>query len=447
MAEQRRQGSGTTSSHDSAESAPDVKESAFTMDTSTIKYGPGVTREVGYDMKKLGAGRVMVVTDPRLASSEPVAVVLAALRAEGIDAVLYDQVRVEPTDISFRHAIAFARDGRFDGYVSVGGGSTMDTAKAANLYATFAAEFLDYVNPPIGRGVPVPGALRPHIAIPTTAGTGSETTGVAIFDLTEMHTKTGIAHRALRPQMGILDPHNTRTLPQMAAASTGLDVLSHALESLTALPYDSRLAPATPGLRPAYQGANPISDIWATMAIEMVAGNIVRAIQDPEDDEARSAMLLASAYAGIGFGNAGVHLPHGMSYPVSGMVRSYNPPGYPTDHPIIPHGMSVILNAPAVFRFTASTNPQKHLYAARLMGVDTTGAADEDSGELLAQAIVDLMQKTGVPNGLSAIGFTEADIPALVEGTLPQHRVTKLSPRPADAHDLTALFRDAMRYW
>ncbi len=424
-----------------------MKETAFTIDTSSIKYGPGVTREVGFDMRQLGAKRALVVTDPRLASSEPVTLVLSALRAEGIDAVLYDQVRVEPTDISFEHAIAFAQDGNFDGYVSVGGGSTMDTAKAANLYATYPADFLDYVNPPIGKGMPVPGPVRPHIAVPTTAGTGSETTGVAIFDLTTMHTKTGIAHRALRPQMGILDPHNTRTLPKMAAASTGLDVLSHALESLTALPYNSRAAPERPALRPAYQGANPISDIWATKAIEMVSGNIVRAIQDPEDDAARSAMLLAAAYAGIGFGNAGVHLPHGMSYPVSGMASEYNPPGYPTDHPIIPHGMSVILNAPAVFRFTAQTNPQRHLYAARLMGVDTSGVAEEDAGAALAQAIIDLMQKTGVPNGLHAIGFTEADIPALVEGALPQHRVTKLSPRPAAADDLAALFQDAMRYW
>ncbi len=431
----------------SAERTAAVKESAFTIDTSSIKYGPGVTREVGFDMKKMGANRVMVVTDPRLASSEPVALALAALREQNIDAVLYDQVRVEPTDISFQHAITFARDGNFDGYLSVGGGSAIDTAKAANLYATWPAAFLDYVNPPIGKGVPVPGALRPHIAVPTTAGTGSETTGVAICDLTELHAKTGIAHRALRPQLGILDPNNTRTLPQMAAASTGLDVLSHALESMTALPYDNRDAPGSPELRPAYQGANPISDIWATRAIEMVSANLVRAIQDPEDDDARSAMLLAAAYAGIGFGNAGVHLPHGMSYPVSGMVRSYRPPGYPPDHPIIPHGMSVILNAPAVFRFTASTNPAKHLYAARLMGVDTTGAADEEAGELLAQAIIDLMQKTGVPNGLSAIGFTETDIPALVQGTLPQHRVTKLSPRPAAAHHLAELFRDAMRYW
>ena len=422
-------------------------ETAFTMDTSSIKYGPGVTREVGHDMRKLGAARVMVVTDPRLATGESVAVVLAALRAAGIDAVLYDQVRVEPTDISFAHAIAFATEGNFDGYVAVGGGSVIDTAKAANLYATWPADLLAYVNPPIGRGEVIPGPLKPLIAIPTTAGTGSETTGVAIFDYTQMHAKTGIAHRALRPVLGILDPDNTRTLPKMVAASSGLDVLSHALESLTAIPYDQRPAADRPELRPAYQGANPISDIWSSKAVQMVAANIVRAIHDPEDDEARSQMLLASAYAGIGFGNAGVHLPHGMSYPVSGMVRGYNPPGYPTDHPIIPHGMSVILNAPAVFRFTAAANPQRHLLGAQLMGVDISDVREEEAGEVLASAIIRLMQQTGVPNGLSAIGFIDADIPALVEGTLPQHRVTKLSPRPANRADLTALFTNAMRYW
>ncbi len=422
-------------------------ETAFTMDTSSIKYGPGVTREVGYDMAKLGAKRVLVVTDPRLATGESVAVVLSSLRAAGIDAVLYDQVRVEPTDISFAHAIAFATEGNFDGYVAVGGGSVMDTAKAANLYATWPADLLAYVNPPIGRGEVIPGPLKPLIAIPTTAGTGSETTGVAIFDYTQMHAKTGIAHRALRPVLGILDPDNTRTLPKMVAASSGLDVLSHALESLTAIPYNHRPAADRPELRPAYQGANPISDIWSSKAVQMVAANIVQAIHDPEDDEARSKMLLASAYAGIGFGNAGVHLPHGMSYPVSGMVRGYNPPGYPTDHPIIPHGMSVILNAPAVFRFTAPANPRRHLLGAQLMGVNIYSVREEEAGDVLSAAIIDLMKQTGVPNGLSAIGFTEADIPALVEGTLPQHRVTKLSPRPAGREDLTALFTDAMRYW
>ena len=422
-------------------------ETAFTMDASSIKYGPGVTREVGHDMKELGAHRVMVVTDPNLADSEPVSVALEALREKGIDAALFDEARVEPTDASFKRAIQFASEGQFDGYVAVGGGSSMDTAKVANLYATYPADFLAYVNSPIGQGRPVPGPLQPLIAIPTTAGTGSETTGVAIFDLLEMHAKTGIAHRALRPVMGIVDPNNTRTLPRMVAASTGLDVLTHALESLTALPFNKRPAPKDLKLRPAYQGANPISHVWASRATEMVSQNIVRVIKDPSDDEARGQMALAATFAGIGFGNAGVHLPHGMSYPVSGMVRDFVPAGYPTDHPIIPHGMAVVLNAPAVFRFTAPTDPELHLYAAKLMGVDTSGADPEDAGELLASAIVDLMRRTGMPNGLSAVGYGPDDVDQLVAGTLPQHRVTKLSPRPASAEDLKQLFLDSLTCW
>jgi len=422
-------------------------ETAFTMDTSSIKYGPGVTREVGHDMKELGTRRVMVVTDPNLAKSQSVSVTLEALRNEGIDAALFDRASVEPTDVSFMKAIRFAKDGKFDGYVAVGGGSSMDTAKAANLYATYPADLLTYVNAPIGQGRPVPGRLKPLIAIPTTAGTGSETTGVAIFDLLEMHAKTGIAHRALRPVMGIVDPENTRTLPRMVAACTGLDVLSHALESLTALPYHRRPAPESPKMRPAYQGANPISSIWASRSIEIIARNLVRAIEDPSDEEARGQMLLAASFAGIGFGNAGVHLPHGMSYPVSGMVRNYVPKGYPAGHPIVPHGMAVALHAPAVFRFTAPANPELHLYAAGLMGADTSGVPPAKAGDLLASTIADVMRRVGMPNGLAAIGFGPGDVDKLVAGTLPQHRVTKLSPRPVDSEVLKQLFLDSMTCW
>jgi hydroxyacid-oxoacid transhydrogenase len=422
-------------------------ETAFTMDTSSIKFGPGVTVEVGQDMKRLGASRVMVVTDPYLAQSPPVQTVLESLDEAGIETVLFDEVRIEPTDTSFREAIQFAMLGRFDGYVAVGGGSTIDTAKAANLYATYPADFLTYVNPPIGEGAPVPGPLRPLIAVPTTAGTGSETTGVAIFDLEEMHAKTGIAHRALRPNLGIIDPANTRSMPRMVAACSALDILSHAIESLTALPYNQRETPASPDQRPAYQGSNPISDIWASRAIEMLARNLDRALNDPDDDDARGQMLLAAAFAGIGFGNAGVHLPHGMSYPVSGMVREFVPEGYPSDHPIIPHGMSVILNAPAVFRFTALATPERHKLAARLLGYPTESDQPDEIGETLAGAVIDIMRRTGMPNGLHAVGFTGRDIDALVTGTVPQHRVTKLSPRPASEDDLRALFRDAMSYW
>ena len=422
-------------------------ETAFVMNTSNIKYGPGATREVGYDMQALGAKRVMVVADPHLVNEEPVETAMQALKTAGVETVLYDGVRIEPTDVSFKAAIAFATEGKFDGYVAIGGGSTMDTAKAANLYTTYPADFLAYVNAPIGEGRPVPGKLAPMIAIPTTAGTGSETTGTAIFDLLEMHVKTGIAHPALRPVIGIVDPNNTRTLPKMVASSTGWDVLCHAIESLTAIPFSSRPAPEHPRMRPAYQGSNPISDIWAARAIEMVAESLLRVLADPEDDEARGEMLLASCFAGIGFGNAGVHLPHGMSYPVSGMVRDYCPEGYLSDHPMIPHGMSVTLNAPAVFRFTAQANPERHLYAAKLMGADVRNVDLKDAGEVLASVMIDLMRKTGIPNGLGAVGFTPDDVDELAAGTLPQHRVTKLSPRPADINDLKQLFLDAMRYW
>lgn len=425
------------------------KDYAIQMGSSNLRFGPGITREVGMDLVDMGIRRVLVLTDPNLRDLPPVQTVLEALRQEGIEYDLFDEVRVEPTDISFKKAIAVAKAGNYEAYIAVGGGSTIDTAKAANLYATYPDDFFAYINAPIGQGKPVPGPVKPLIAIPTTAGTGSETTGVAIFDLTDRHVKTGIAHRYLKPTLGIVDPENTRTMPPVVAAASGLDVLCHALESYTALPYYERPLPARPILRPAYQGHNPISDIWSLKAIELVSQYIVRAYQDPEDDEARAQMILASSMAGMGFGNAGVHLCHGMSYPVSGKVRDFRPEGFQTDHPIIPHGMSVVLNAPAVFRFTGSACPERHLKAAELMGVDISSVRDvrEEAGPILSNAIIQLMQALDVPNGLSAIGFTEADIPSLVEGTLPQHRVTKLSPRPANAEDLTAMFQDAMVAW
>lgn len=298
-------------------------DTAFQMSASNIRYGQGTTAEVGIDLKEMGVRRTLVVIDPKLRSLPPGDVVVDSLRNNDIAFEVFDDVEVEPTDSSFQRAARFATEGKFDSFVAMGGGSTIDTAKAANLYATYPADFFHYVNAPIGQGEPIPGPLKPLIAIPTTAGTGSETTGVAIFDYVEKKAKTGIAHRYLKPLLGIIDPDNTRTMPAAVAAATGLDVLSHALESYTALPYDQRPKPPSPLHRPAYQGSNPISDLWALHALEMMAEFLPRAVADTSDDEARGKMLLAAAIAGIGFGNAGVHLPHGMSYPVAGNVRDF----------------------------------------------------------------------------------------------------------------------------
>jgi hydroxyacid-oxoacid transhydrogenase len=422
------------------------REIGFELAASSIRFGAGITREVGMDLADWNCRRALVMTDPWMRAMAPVATVLESLEANGIAYTLYDRVRVEPTDESFRQAIAFAAGTEFDCLVAVGGGSVIDTAKAVNLYTCYPpADFLDYVNPPIGKGLPVPGPLKPMIAVPTTAGTGSETTGVAIFDMEHMHAKTGISHRRLKPTLGILDPEHTRTLPKQVAAACGLDVLCHAIESFTALPYRERPLPARPVLRPAYQGSNPISDVWSLQALAMTAEFLPRVFRDAGDDEARGQMLLAASYAGVGFGNAGCHLPHGMSYPVSGNVKSFRMPGYGNvDHAMIPHGVSVILNAPAVFRFTAPAAPERHLRAAGVLGAKVAGARADDAGRILADRIAEIMQVLEIPAGLRAVGYERADIPKLVEGTLPQHRVTKLSPRPASAEDLAAMFEEAL---
>ncbi len=424
-----------------------TNETAFTIDSSSIKFGPGITGDAGYELNRLGARRVMVVTDLRMVDSQAVGTAIESLKKSNIDYAVFDQVSVEPTDSSLEVAIQFAVDGKFDGFLPVGGGSSIDTAKAANLYSTYPAELLEYVNAPIGNGTPVPGVLRPLVAVPTTAGTGSETTGVVIFDYEELGAKTGIAHRSLRPDVGLVDPENTRSLPSMVAACSGFDVLCHGIESYTALPFSQREAPQTPAHRPAYQGSNPISDVWALAALEMVGNSILPAVLDPDDTTARTNMAMAATFAGVGFGNAGVHLPHGMSYPVSGLVKQYIPESYPADKPIVPHGMAVILNAPAVFRYTASSDPERHMRAARLLGADINGAGPEDAGNLIAERLIFILKEIGVPNGLGGVGYTDDDIPALVEGTLPQHRVTKLAPRPAGADELGQLFRDSMQLW
>ncbi len=422
-------------------------ESVFAVDPASIRFGAGALAEAGATARALGLRRVALFTDPRIAALEAFATLRASLLEAGVDSAVYDEVHVEPTDQSFLAAARFAAEGGFDGYLSLGGGSVIDTCKAANLYATHPAEFLDYVNAPIGAGHAVPGALRPHIACPTTSGTGSECTGIAVFDLLERQVKTGIAHRLLRPTLALIDPEVTASLPAMVVAASGFDVLSHALESYTARPFTARQAPADPGLRPMSQGANPWSDVGCTEALRLTGEYLVRAVRDADDREARHQMMFAATLAGIAFGNSGVHIPHGMAYSVAGLIRDYRPAGYPDDEPICPHGVSVIVDAPAVFRFTAPACPQRHLDAAAMLGAEVHGATPEDAGEILAQHLVAMMRITGIPNGLGAIGYHDHDVGALAAGALEQQRLLANAPRAVGREELEALYRAAASYW
>jgi alcohol dehydrogenase class IV len=422
-------------------------ESAFSVDRNPITFGRGCIAEAGPWAKTLGLRRVALLTDPRVRDLPCFLDAKRSLERAGVDAAVYDEVHVEPTDVSFRAAIRFAEECRADGFVSVGGGSVIDTTKAANLYSTHPADLLTYVNAPIGGGQPVPGPLKPHVACPTTSGTGSECTGIAIFDLLELRAKTGIAHRHLMPTRALVDPSATDSLPAEVVAASGFDVLTHALESFTAREFTSRDRPGSPVLRPMSQGRNPWSDVGCREALRLSGLYLVRAVEDAADREARDGMMWAATLAGIAFGNAGVHVPHGMSYAVAGQVKGFLPPGYPSDEPMVPHGVSVVLSAPAVFRRTAATSKDRHLEAARLLGAEDRGAGPDDAGEVLSARIASMMRAAGIPNGLSAVGYTTSDLSALTEGAIVQRRLLDNAPIAVDRELLSALFEASLLCW
>ncbi len=422
-------------------------ETVIPLSTTPTKFGFGATEELGYELKRMGLNKVVIVSDGNLAKLGLTAKIEKIVAAEGIDAELFYEAHCEPTDVSFHHAIEFISGRNFDGLVALGGGSVIDTAKAMNLFGTYPADLLDYINPPIGKGKPVPGPLKPLVVLPTTAGTGSEATPVIVLDLLDLKVKTGISHVHIRPAMAIVDPLNTLSMPPMVTASCGMDVLTHAIESYTAVPFDTRLRPESPALRPPYIGSNIIADLWSYRAIELGGRYLRRAVHLPADLEARYFMAAGSTFAGIGFGNAGVHIPHALGYPLAGMVGDYYPPDYKVDEPMVPHGISVSVTAPQCFRFTAPAQYERHMKVAEALGCDTRGIPLEEAGECLAQVLIDLMKDIDFPNGIGALGYGEADIEQLVEGAWKQQRLLTISPRKPTRKDLASIFRNSISNW
>jgi hydroxyacid-oxoacid transhydrogenase len=420
-------------------------ETVFTYGAPQLKFGAGASDEIGYDLSTYGVHRVLVITDPGVAATGHPQRIVEQIEAAGMEARLFDRAHVEPTDESLVEAVDFARDGGpWDAFVAVGGGSAIDTAKAVNLLNSNPGELLDYVNAPVGKGVAPVNALAPLVAVPTTTGTGSESTTVCVLDVLAQKVKSGISHPRLRPTLAVVDPRLTLTQPAGVTAAAGMDILCHALESWTARPYDS-YERKTADRRVPYCGANPIADMWAEKSLSLLATSFRTAVHDGDDEEAREQMALAATFAGMGFGNAGVHIPHANAYPIAGQVKDFHPDGYPKDEPLVPHGMAVALTAPEAFRFTFEAAPERHVRAAQLL--DPGAERPDDLRDFLPDVLANLMRDISIPNGIGEVGYDEGDVGSLVEGTLKQQRLLAIAPREASEEDLAGILQRSLRLW
>lgn len=422
---------------------PDLQrnESVFTWSAPPLKFGPGAINEIGFDIRGFGASSALIITDAGVRAGGVPDRVADLIRSTGMECEIYDRVGVEPTDVSIGDAVAFARLRSWDCYVAIGGGSAMDTAKAVNLLTTHDGDLLEFVTPPIGAGRRPDRPLKPLIAIPTTAGTGSESTNICVVDLLDLHLKAGVSSPALKPRLAVVDPETTYTMPPQVTAASGMDVLSHALESYTATIFDSLPAPEDPTKRPAFCGANPVSDVWCEMALTLVGKYLRRAVLNGRDQEARRQLALASMYAGAGFGNAGTHLPHANAYPVAGAVKDYQAVGYP-EMPMVPHGQAVSSTAAEVFRWTYIASPERHLRAASLLSGRTFDMID--GSDALPSVLTELMRDIDMPRGLRSFGYDEADLDMLVDGTMKQTRQLAVVPRPLDREAARGIFERSL---
>ncbi|MFK7861877.1 MAG: hydroxyacid-oxoacid transhydrogenase [Granulosicoccus sp.] len=420
---------------------------SFTVAMPRLTVGRGTLAEVGPRAAALGAKRVALFTDPYLLDGPLVATVRQSLGKAGIDVALFSDIRVEPDDDSVTRGASFLKDAGVDTMVSVGGGSVIDTAKAALVLYAQGGEPIDYFAQPVGRGKPITGPLLPHIACPTTSGTGSECTSISVLRINELNTKFVIASPCMLPTIAIVDPQVCDSLPANAVASTGFDLCCHALECYTARAYTQHRKVAEPNTRQYIQGANPFSDLIAREAMEIVGQYLERGVNDASDTEARDKLMWGATLAGIAFGNSGTHLPHAMSYGITHLMKDITTEGYPVQTPFVPHGISVIVNAPSIFRYTAQATPERHMQGARFLLADDKGASPEDAGEVLANRLIQLMRTTNMPNGLNGVGFDESHVKALANSSVRQGRAIANAPRDSNLVDLENMYTNALSYW
>ncbi len=401
----------------------------YTM-ADRLKFGPGAVRELPDELANWEVDSVLVVTDEGVIEAGILDTVVEQFQSE-LDLELFDGVESDPSASLIERAGRYAAEVDPDAIVGLGGGSSIDVGKGASLLAAHGGEILDYVAPPTGGGEPIPGPTIPYVAVPTTAGTGSESTSVAVVSLPERKLKVGISDTHLFPDLAVVDPALTVSLPPGPTATSGLDALSHAIEGYTTRRFDAKERPDSPSNRPDYGGRNVLSDTLCHEAIELIAGNLRRAVNNGEDLSARRQMSLGATMAALGFSNAGLGAAHALAYPVASEHHT-------------PHGLSVALVLPEVMRFNATGAPERYAEIARLLGKHVDGLDRAEAAEKAAEAVEELAADIGIPDGLSAAGVTEAELPRFAEDTMELQRLLVGNPRRMDADDVEGIFERSL---
>lgn len=395
-----------------------------------LKFGPGAVAELRHELATSGCETVLVVTDAGVRDAGVIDEVTSNFPSD-VEYEVFSDVEPDPSAALMQRAGRVASELDPDVIIGVGGGSVIDVGKCASVIAEHGGEVLDYAAPPTGGGEPIPGPTTRYVAIPTTAGTGSESTSVAVVSLPEQEIKIGVSHKHLYPDLSVVDPKLTVSLPPMPTATSGLDALSHAIEGYTTRRFDAKERPDTPAERPDYGGRNVLSDTLCHTAIELIAGNLQRAVNNGSDLDARRNMSLGSTMAALGFSNAGLGATHALAYPVAGEHHT-------------PHGLTIALLLPEVMRFNATGAPDRYAEIARILGKNTDGCDQREAAEKAADAVDELAHDVGMPSGLAEVGVTEDELPRFAEDTMKLQRLLVGNPRKMTADDAEKIFRRSL---
>lgn len=426
-------------------SAPDADlapETVWQLRMPEIRFGRGAIDELAHQLETLGAeppGRGLLITDENLVDLGHADRVAGVLEAAGFEVDVYDAAEREPSIAAIDDCVEFVRDaGGYDFYLGVGGGSCMDTAKATRAVVANGGTPLDYIAEPTGHGQSLMEAGPPLVLVPTTAGTGAEISPLAILSVEEQEIKEGISDAVVRADAAVLDPRLTVTLPPDMTAATAMDALGHAIEGYTTHRYDELRRPTDPETRPVYAGRTPITEMFSERAIELLAGNVRKAVNNGDDLEARSAMLRGALFGAIAGLTAGAHLCHAMAYPVGNRYHTY-------------HGETIAVLTPAsTLGYNAASDPGRFARIARMLGAETDGLSAREAADEARRHYVRLQQDLNVlPSGLAALaGIDESDLDWLAEQTVEsQKRLLRCNPRPVTVPDVYAVFEDALYNW